>query len=54
MAEALIRAAADHGEHAANLQRIAICEQSSDRDRYQLAVEALLQARDLYRVRHHT
>ena len=47
MAAALARAAADHGGDAVNLRRIAICEQSSDHNRYWLAVEALLQACDL-------
>ena len=47
MAAALVRAAADHGSDAVNLRRITICEQSSDHNRYWLAVEALLQARDL-------
>ena len=47
MAEMLLRAAADHSREAVNLHRIAICEQSSDHNRYSLAVEALLQARDL-------
>ena len=47
MARALINAAADHGGDAVNLRRIAICEQSSDHMRYWLAVEALLQLRDL-------
>ena len=53
MASALVRAAADHGEHAVNLHHIAICEQNSDRNRYWLAVESLLQARDLASVRPH-
>jgi len=47
MAAALVNAAADHGAEAVNLGRIAICEQSSDQKRYWLAVEALLQVRDL-------
>jgi hypothetical protein len=46
-ARALISAAADHGADAVNLRSIAICEQSSDHARYWLAVEALLQVRDL-------
>jgi len=46
-ARALINAAADHGADAVNLRRIAICELSSDHARYWLAVEALLQVRDL-------
>jgi len=47
MAAALVRAAADHGRDAVNLRLIAICEQGSDHNRYWLAVDALLQARDL-------
>jgi O-acetyl-ADP-ribose deacetylase (regulator of RNase III) len=47
MAASLVRAAADHGTVAVNLRRIAIWEQSSDHNRYWLAVEALLQVRDL-------
>jgi O-acetyl-ADP-ribose deacetylase (regulator of RNase III) len=43
MASALIRAAIDHGTAAVNLRRIGVCEQSSDHDRYWLALEALLQ-----------
>jgi O-acetyl-ADP-ribose deacetylase (regulator of RNase III) len=46
-ARALISAAADHGVDAVNLRRVAICELSSDHARYWLAVEALLQVRDL-------
>ena len=46
-ARALVNAAADHGADAVNLRRIAICELSSDHTRYWLAVEALLQVRDL-------
>jgi O-acetyl-ADP-ribose deacetylase (regulator of RNase III) len=41
MAGILVRAAADHGTDAANLRRIAICEQSSDPHRYSLAVRGL-------------
>lgn len=47
MAAALAKAAIDHGTAAVNLRSIAICEQSSDHSRYWLAVEALLEARDL-------
>lgn len=54
MAEALVRAAADHGADAVNLRRIAICEQSSEPTRFKLAVEALLQARDLSVAHPHT
>jgi hypothetical protein len=46
-ARALISAAADHGADAVNLRRVAICALSSDHARYWLAVEALLQVRDL-------
>jgi O-acetyl-ADP-ribose deacetylase (regulator of RNase III) len=47
MAAALVRAPADHGADAVNLRRIAICEASSDPNRHLLAVESLLQTRDL-------
>jgi hypothetical protein len=43
----MMNAAADHGGKATSLQRIAICEQRSDQKRYWLAVDALLQRRDL-------
>ena len=48
MAAALVKAAVDHDAEAVNLQRSAICEHSSDPNRYSFAVEALLQARDLH------
>lgn len=54
MARALISAAADHGDHAVNLHRIAVCEQSSDHSRYLLAIEALFQVRDLLQAHPHT
>jgi hypothetical protein len=51
MASALVRAAVDHGTEARdlpNLRRIVICEpQRDDPKRYWLAIEAVLQARDL-------
>jgi O-acetyl-ADP-ribose deacetylase (regulator of RNase III) len=53
MAAALVSAAADHGTEAVNLCQIAICEQGSDHSRYWLAVEALLQTRDLWHVHPH-
>lgn len=47
MAAMLVEAAADHGTAAVNLRNIVICEPSSDPNRHSLAIEALLQARDL-------
>jgi hypothetical protein len=53
MAEMLLRAAADHGPESVNLGRVVICEQASDPRRYPLAMQALLQVRDLWAAHPH-